>query len=324
MANLRHRTTEAKRSEHTHSSEPLLEYRKHRRKRKSPKNGKLCLAAFTCLLGGVFFSLCLIYTIWPLKGPIYEMYTAVKSDNLTLARNVTRFRAYEALTFRTEHFHTDRLSPTPMQQHHELILEEYNAFRAKHKIPTMAEIDDRSRIDPKNTWQELVLRVYGYDTCFARYFSKTLEALKNAPLSNIQISRLAPGQDIPGHTGPSNIVFRYLLALKVPSTPPYPSLTSYDCTVRPCTPTTVEWKESGQELIFNDAYLHSAKNPHPTEERIALLGDYIRDDFRGWRERLIDMMIRRSLYYFPMPMIERFKQGSEKFCPEAPSLRGNS
>jgi len=99
----------------------------------------------------------ILYTMWPILGPAQELLTAMYTKNATMAKHVIRYGAYEPLTYRKERFHTERLSPLPMQKYHELILEEYNAFRAKHKIPTMRETSKiEAGIDPRNIWQELV------------------------------------------------------------------------------------------------------------------------------------------------------------------------
>jgi len=55
----------------------------------------------------------------------------------------------------------------------------------------------------------------------------------------------------------------------------------------------------------------------------ALIVIDVQNDFRGWRERLIDWLIRKGLYYFPARELRGYLEGAENLCPEDTDLRGS-
>jgi hypothetical protein len=219
----------------------------------------------------------------------------------------------------------DVTPPTPLAAYKDIILQEYEDYRATHALPILSEMDpeEQGPLDTKGVWKTLFLRAMGRETCAAPYFPKTMEAVRNSGLTaySIMFSRLAPGQKIEPHTGFSKIIQIYHLALKVPPGEPRPYLSVKECddeeeTIN-CRSETYQWTE-GREFIFDDSFTHHAENPN-TSERIVLFLHIKRVDFKGWRESLIAGIMCYLFTWVPFESATLLVRGTEKTCALQPS-----
>lgn len=135
------------------------------------------------------------------------------------------------------------------------------------------------------------------------------------PAISIMISRLAPGQSLEAHYGPTRAVLRYHVGISIPqekmTTAPYLSI--WPCaSAANCKERRLYWKQGG-DLYFDDSFLHAARNP-TDEERIILWLDLKRHDFSGWRSRWINELIFASLHLFPPAKIYDNIQRTNQLC----------
>lgn len=184
------------------------------------------------------------------------------------------------------------MAPTSLGSNFDIIIQEYEEYRKLYgEVTSFAEIDKKYQgfVKDKGPWRTQWLRIYGVDTCYARYFPKTFELFNNweYEATSIMISRLAPGQTLPAHLGATKLVLRHLMVVKTETEPEPSALYVGKCHEKPqnCELKKYPWEKEGQELVFDDSFWHMADNP-TNKERIALFTD-IKREMRGWREQLI-------------------------------------
>lgn len=134
------------------------------------------------------------------------------------------------------------------------ILAEY--ISAQHKRVDYPEYDLYS-----GSWDVLPFLFFEHDKEGQHLCPKTWELIKDIPgLVTASFSVLSPGTEIAPHTGFTDKVLRYHLALKIPD----------NCSLIVGGDTLV-WEE-GKVLVFDDTVEHSAYN-HSKEERVVLILD---------------------------------------------------
>ena len=169
-----------------------------------------------------------------------------------------------------------------------------------------------------------MIRLYGQNTCMAKYFPKSIKAIDESGLGavTIMLSQMAPGQLIPPHQGPAKFILRYLMGLKVPKPdgpdgePPF--LHVWDCgrpqDVEECPlKWRHEWTYDGQEVIWDDSFYHESSNP-TSGERIAIFMDVKRHDWRGWRERLISEIVLWFVKVLPVARKGEIVKNTNAIC----------
>jgi ornithine lipid ester-linked acyl 2-hydroxylase len=144
-------------------------------------------------------------------------------------------------------------------------------------IPKFHEVDSIQRlISAKDDipWRTYGLRAFNDwlpENCSrAPFTTALLKELPNVTLAMFSI--LDAGKRIPPHFGFNKMVYRYHLALIVP--------TDGDCWIRVGSE-RYRWKE-GQGVLFDDTYVHEVWN-NTTQRRVVLFLDVTRDhDFPKW------------------------------------------
>ncbi|MBZ0218602.1 MAG: aspartyl/asparaginyl beta-hydroxylase domain-containing protein, partial [Fimbriimonadaceae bacterium] len=167
------------------------------------------------------------------------------------------------------------------------IRDELNAvLQAPGDIPEFHQLDKhQSRLGKAGgaKWKTFLFCGYGTwieDNC-ARC-PKTTALLKAEPrITSALFSILEPGKRLPAHFGPFKGVWRYHLALIVPSGAPCYIMVGGQRN---------DWKES-EGTLFDDSFLHSAVNECDSR-RAVLFVDVLRDDFPPLLDR-----INRGVYY---------------------------
>ena len=135
-------------------------------------------------------------------------------------------------------------------------------------------------------WRMFVLRAYGLDIKEnMNKCPKLMELVSNNPaIKSASLSFLAPGKQVPTHTGPFRGITRFYMGLEVPK----------DETGQPGVVLTIDGKAyrlgNGDALLWDDTYPHSVENT--TEQwRIALLLDVYRANMpaplRGFTNTII-------------------------------------
>jgi hypothetical protein len=232
-----------------------------------------------------------------------------------------------------------RYNRTELLSRHGAILQEYNSFRARHAaIPTFGELDPVQK--PLGPWQTLWLQLYGTKSCVAHEFPVTLAAIRASglPAVSVMLSRLAPGQRLPAHFGPTRAILRYHVGLSIPiptNNPPLavtaeteassgrpPHLSVWPCAGsppytydrrKPCQPQVLAWRQNGTDIYFDDSYWHAADNP-TDHERIILWLDLERHDLRDTRARLLNALVLAVLQWFPPANIVQNIARTNELC----------
>lgn len=143
-------------------------------------------------------------------------------------------------------------------------------------------------------WKQIELLIYGlkYDKRI-QLFPKTYEILANMDgVSTIYFSFLDKKADIKPHNGDTDAFYRIHLGIKVPGKHP-------DCGME-VAGIPLSWEE-GKCFAFNDIYFHSSWN-HTEEERIVLIIDLIRPEFRNQYKKVnsgvISTLILSRVYLY--------------------------
>jgi beta-hydroxylase len=137
-----------------------------------------------------------------------------------------------------------------------LIYEELKTVLVVSKpLPKFHEVDRSNykiSFDDGPAWRTLVLKAYdGWFTSNCKMFPQTFRLLADLPeVSTVMFSILEPYVKIPPHTGKFSGIWRYHLALLVP--------TGEGCFIE-VKRDKYFWKE-GEGILFNDTYLHSVTN----------------------------------------------------------------
>lgn len=170
------------------------------------------------------------------------------------------------------------------RNNYQQILTEYNNYTNTHFIPYYYQLNkDVSTPDYKHKWKALYLRAFNVDTNLSTYFPLTMNLIKNIPCTLAYFSILEPGAVLRQHVGIYKGVIRYHLGLKIPK--------EYKKCHLDIDKKRLYWLE-GEDLMFDDMFLHSAEN-RSDEERIILFLD-IKRDF----ENIFLNVINSSLLYF--------------------------
>ncbi|HIB77900.1 MAG TPA: aspartyl/asparaginyl beta-hydroxylase domain-containing protein [Flavobacteriales bacterium] len=162
-----------------------------------------------------------------------------------------------------------------LEDNWQCIREELDALLSNmNVIPQFDEIDPLEKrlvaSDGGIPWRMYGLKIYGkYMKKAMNECPKTIALLKQVEhkISHAFFSILEPGKDIPPHFGPFRSVYRYHLGLKIPKSGGA-AITVDD--------KKYVWRE-GEGVLFDDTFLHSAKND-TKEIRVVLFIDVYRND----------------------------------------------
>jgi len=152
------------------------------------------------------------------------------------------------------------------------ILKEFNDYRRKHDIPLYKDIHKESAANTDG-WKALFLRVFGNDTDLMKAFPKTKALLEKCPCVTAYFSLLEPGTHIKPHVGMYKGVFRYHLSLIAPR--------KWENCFIIVDGKKLHWKEPGNDLLFDDMYLHEVYN-NTNEPRVVLFLDIRRNFGNAW------------------------------------------
>lgn len=135
-------------------------------------------------------------------------------------------------------------------------------------------------------WRMFVLRAYGLDIKEnMNKCPKLMELVSNNPaIKSASLSFLAPGKQVPTHTGPFRGITRFYMGLEVPN----------DESGQPGVVLTIDGKAyrlgNGDAMLWDDTYPHSVENT-TDQWRIALLLDVYRANMpaplRGFTNTII-------------------------------------
>ena len=210
-------------------------------------------------------------------------------------------------------FHDD-FPETNLVAKREIFLKEFEHYSATHPLPLISDLDavEQGPLDTEGVWKTLFLKSGGRNTCAAKYFPETVKAAEESPFKvlSIMFSRLAPGQVIPPHTGYTKLIQLYHLGLKVPKSEPKPYLTAWEC--EGCPEQKMVWAE-GKEFVFDDSFVHAAKNPSE-EDRVILFLHLQRIDFKGWRQEMLSGIFHWIFSMLPFAPALSLVEGTEKSC----------
>jgi beta-hydroxylase len=146
---------------------------------------------------------------------------------------------------------------------------ELDAVLADQTIPGFEEISrDQVKLSSDRRWKTFFLLGYGerFEDNIRRC-PATWAALRQIPgLTTALFSILEPGKILPPHRGPFKGVLRYHLGIMVPERADL-------CTIE-VNGERRHWRE-GESLIFDDTYIHSARNDSD-ERRVVLFVDFAR------------------------------------------------
>ncbi|GAX25813.1 hypothetical protein FisN_17Lh228 [Fistulifera solaris] len=213
------------------------------------------------------------------------------------------------------------MTPTSLGSNFDIIIQEYDAYRKLYgEATSFADIDKKYQgFKDKEPWGSQFLRVYGVDTCYADYFPKTMELFNHweYEATSIMISRLAPGQTLPAHLGPTKLVLRHLMVLKADFEPEPSAIHIGSCYAKPqsCELKKYPWEKEGQERVFDDSFWHMADNP-THKERIALFTD-VKREMKGWREQLIYDLIMYVIRVSAFEPKHSIVENTNRFCEAA-------
>jgi beta-hydroxylase len=151
---------------------------------------------------------------------------------------------------------------------YEYIKREFQKYYNNNSIPSAGDISqEQLRIENKNKWKTLVLKVFGYyNDSNCKACPLTYGLIKNHKnIVSALFSVMEPGTHIKPHRGVFNGVLRYHLGLIVPKTEDiYINIDNKKAF----------WNEA-ESFVFDDTLLHEAIN-RSTEKRVVLIIDYIR------------------------------------------------
>lgn len=153
------------------------------------------------------------------------------------------------------------------------LCDEINAIPKFHEL--MPEQYQLSAFGEKE-WRMFVLRAYDLDIEENMSKCPQLAALlrANPQIKSASFSFLAPGKQVPTHTGPFRGITRFYMGLQVPllnNGEPGVTLTIADKPYRIA---------NGESLLWDDTYPHSVRND-TDQWRIALLMDVFREQMPG-------------------------------------------
>jgi beta-hydroxylase len=161
------------------------------------------------------------------------------------------------------------------------IFDEYRKFNSQYEIPNYALLNSHvASCDLHNKWKALFLRAFNKDTTIAQYFPQTMNLINQSPCTLAFFSVLEPGALLEPHYGLYKGVIRYHLALSVPKE-------KEKCFLQVDGKKLI-WSQ-GQDLMFDDLFLHSVEN-NTNETRIILFLD-IKRDFNNWFLNFINTLI---------------------------------
>jgi len=163
---------------------------------------------------------------------------------------------------------------TYIRSHHDVFLEEYDAFVLKAAAPLhRASVGIVASCDVFDKWNTIILRLFDRDTDYALMFPNTMKVLNvTERVSSIIFSTLSPGAHLVAHRGMSRTVLRYHLGLRVPHD-------NNNCHITLWDENKVMYRhawEDGKDVVFDDNYLHEVVN-HTAEPRTILFLDIKRE-----------------------------------------------
>eukprot|EP00937_MAST-01D_sp_MAST-1D-sp2_P002414 g2414.t1 len=172
------------------------------------------------------------------------------------------------------------------------IRDELYAWEARGwRTPGFHEIDPiQVQQAPHRAWKTLLLKFYGRETSNAAHFPRTMAALRATSATTAMFSILEAGRGLEVHRGDLKALWRYHLALEVPppsanateQTEPLELLIAEKLFYPSGSPTfkSLPWSE-GQDMLFDDTFMHSVVNARRSGRRVVLFLDVPRDDC-GW------------------------------------------
>lgn len=266
-------------------------------------------------------ALFVLYTFSPFLPHLATIIKLILTGKGAYTGMVIRYNLFKDLATESHKHVFPERTPTPLSDHYDVILKEYENFRSKQAIPSFGDLDPKHQyaLDKNSSWQTLWIRVYDRDTCIASMFPETVKLVDETGLdaASIMITRMAPGQVLEGHFGPTNLVIRLLMTLKVPQSKPVPSTSVWPCRdPSKCEEYKHEWTRAGSEFIFDDSFWHASENPNKEEERVALWLDMKRPDLPGWRERFIYNMVMGAIRALPVARKADILANTNKICEQ--------
>lgn len=164
-------------------------------------------------------------------------------------------------------------SSTKIEDSYQIIKSEYENFTSEYKADCIRKSNPAFTIentsDDKHCWRGLYLKRAGaIDENQTKFFSKTIECLRDEQIHNAFFSILDPGVEIPGHTGYYKGYLRYHLGVDIPNND---SLNDHSKAYIVCGKEKYVWK-NGEGIVFDDMYYHYVRNPS-NQTRVVLYLD---------------------------------------------------
>ncbi|PHR60959.1 MAG: aspartyl beta-hydroxylase [Robiginitomaculum sp.] len=180
--------------------------------------------------------------------------------------HIDRFLAHNSKVGDTALFANDQFAWTKLLEEnwHEIDQEMRAVLRHRDAVPPLRDISpDHSRIAADGRWRSFFLWAYGIKSDEnTQRCPRTTEIIEQIPgLKTALFSILAPGANIPRHTGVTKALVVCHLGLKIPSDRPA-------CTMW-LDGQTLQW-QPGKSFVFDDTYPHEVHND-TDEERVVLL-----------------------------------------------------
>lgn len=148
-----------------------------------------------------------------------------------------------------------------------VVMSEFNRYHRDFEVPAYKDINKDSSAGTEG-WKALFLRVFNNDTEMVEHFPETIKLINSCPCTTAYFSMLEPGTHIPAHKGVYKGVYRYHLSLIAPRD-------WHNCFII-VDGKKLHWKEPGNDIMFDDMYLHEVYN-NTSERRMVLFLDIKRD-----------------------------------------------
>jgi aspartyl/asparaginyl beta-hydroxylase (cupin superfamily) len=186
----------------------------------------------------------------------------------------------------------------------------YTWERTFGAVPAFTDIDDFQLVQaPHKKWSSLWLKMYGTQTDASHYFPHTMAALARTSASTAMFSIMEPGKGLEKHRGDFKAVLRYHLALEVPPLPR--GKTEQDEPLRLMVAEKLFYTgaeeiryqphvwEEGQNLLFDDTFIHYVQNERTTGRRVVLFMDVPRTDCGLVVNGLFHLAVNYIVRYVP-------------------------
>lgn len=279
----------------------------------------MAIASKTFVFVSVLSATLAVYFVQPMQPHILELSNSVH-DAYTLGHALNNVFSQSLCSDTNHSIHTlsEEVYPNKkiINDNYDIIYREFKDFRDQQGMTRFGDLDPVQRTLFGTHWEVLWLKVYGRSTCLSDHFPKTLELVRQSglPAKGIMISRLGPGKSLSRHTGATNGVLRYLMAIKTEEGP-YMDIWNTKDPYEFVQPKRFYFRE-GEEVVFDDTFYHSSTNP-TDQERIVFWLDLARHDAKGWREWLWTKLVYKAIEILNPPTIRNIVDRTNlHFCPE--------